>query len=174
MTYNATSTAGRSTPNLEIESNFGHHTTANSIPRANKRFILTDQTSKYALALQNGNLIYVERAAMSTIIGACWLWDCVEKNGWLGFKNAVSGGHLGVQDGVVKAHNRLHEKGSWLYVRPELTGQGYLLLVVWSSKLFKIGMRGNYKEAKCGICPGPYGSLEEAYLKSIAWGFIEQ
>ncbi|KAK4159570.1 hypothetical protein QBC43DRAFT_373709 [Cladorrhinum sp. PSN259] len=146
-----------------------------AIPCPGKIFIMTDATCGYALALEDGELKFVELVKAENRIGACWLWRCVEESGWMCFRNAVSGTYLGVRQRVtawdtVEWHLCAFETtdlaDNRFCVRHSGNGQGYELWVFQEDKdaLAKIGVVGHPSD----------GSLEIVEDREpMRWIFIE-
>lgn len=74
--------------------------------------MLTDLRPQRALSLVNGDLAFVELdfvAKKPPSLGCCF-WQCVEKNGWLGFRNTASGAYLGTLAGEESDDEEEEEK----------------------------------------------------------------
>ncbi|KAK4159579.1 hypothetical protein QBC43DRAFT_221653 [Cladorrhinum sp. PSN259] len=119
-----------------------------SVPCPGKIFAITDANSKHALALLDGELKFVEYSHKNQMRGGCWLWNCVEQNGWLGFRNVASGTYLGHDGkGVLTAVKKHHKSYEQLCVRQDPEERGYIFLMAVWDKLGKVGMVGSGQNA---------------------------
>lgn len=122
-----------------------------AIPCPGKTLILTDVKFEYALSLYDGELKFVELEAVGISgKGGCYLWHCVEDNGWLGFRNAASGTYMG-HDGNTElcAAVKYHHPYERFCLR-QVEG-GYVLLILYGQKLTKIGLDGEWGKAKLPV-----------------------
>lgn len=137
-----------------------------AVPRPGKTFLLTDAEHEHALTLQNGQLKFVNLATVQKFPkkGGCYFWNCVEKNGWLGFQNTASGTFLGRDgNGSLMAVVKHHKNHEWFCVR-HLEGGGYLLLMLDWDKLVKVGVQGE----------GERSSFRWATEgEGMKWGFVQ-
>ncbi|KAK4221024.1 hypothetical protein QBC38DRAFT_492923 [Podospora fimiseda] len=116
-----------------------------SVPVRDKTFILTDTDFKYALTLLNGQLQFVKYDPddQHKPWTGCWLWKCVEKDGWLGFRNVASGTYLGHNGkGVFHAVQKHHKRWEWFCARHDAEERGYVLLTGLWETLAKVGIEG--------------------------------
>ncbi|KAK4159578.1 hypothetical protein QBC43DRAFT_326923 [Cladorrhinum sp. PSN259] len=125
------------------------------IPSPGKSFMITDMGFKHALALMNGELHRIPLLGIKIHANnACWSWECVEKNGWLNFRNAVSGTYLGyVGNSLVGGMSLSFQK---LCVVQEGDGKGYCLRIPVGEKLEKLEIEWTGVETK-----------------QMAWAFVE-
>ncbi|KAK4458621.1 hypothetical protein QBC42DRAFT_156663, partial [Cladorrhinum samala] len=109
-------------------------------PSPGQSFMITDRACEHALSLQNGNLKLISLAATNPFgTAGCWVWECVESNGWLGFKNWASGTYLGHNGSAqVLWAERKHHKGHEQFCVRQVDG-GYVLLMESWGKLGKVG-----------------------------------
>jgi len=120
-------------------------TTAFTIPQAGRTYKIHHPSTGTVIALVNGN---VQLQKNLDTPGGGWFWTCVERNGWLGFKNHVSGTFLGLaSDPKDTLHAKVthHKAYEWFCVRHRPDG-GYTLLVRYYGKdeLWKVA----WKDAK--------------------------
>ncbi|KAK4170985.1 hypothetical protein QBC36DRAFT_106552 [Triangularia setosa] len=131
-----------------------------------------------AMTLCGGQLRLQELRRMN-ITSGCWFWECVTKEGWLGFRNVASGMYLGHNGRLELVANAPHCKGwEWFCVRrvpfvdwsgeKEKERDGYVMLLKhWDS----------LRWLDVSITPDGAVNKERWYLtgseKSAVWGFVE-
>ncbi|KAI1154148.1 hypothetical protein F4825DRAFT_472851 [Nemania diffusa] len=111
-----------------------------NIPVPGKAFMIRDFHTGEAITMEEGGLIL--KPAGGTRGG--WHWHCVERDGgWLGFREAVSGNHLGRDDeGGFQAKFKHFEVWESFCLRP-LEAGGYHLLVIYESSFRRMGIAGD-------------------------------
>lgn len=96
--------------------------------------------------------------------GAGWLWNCVKKCGWYGFRNTASGTYLGRDnEGNIVANAPHHIHWEYFIVDRQSEG-GYALLTWHDDQLIDVV-----------LLEGVY-SLQERVEKTdvaVAWDFID-
>ncbi|KAK3946795.1 hypothetical protein QBC32DRAFT_271833 [Pseudoneurospora amorphoporcata] len=135
-------------------------------PTANSTYLVLHQPTNLALTLVGGKLTLHKVPAMfekgHPLESKCnWYWQCVETDGWLGFRNAASGRFLGAPsdyhgvgsfDVANDAHDRLQRlicvrAGGGCDQGPEAPQQsGYVMNFQNSSRLVKAWMEPSWKE----------------------------
>lgn len=148
----ATSTAtseGRYTPSQSSDATMTSNTIVSKIldpavPGPDDVFIIRNRETCKTITLLDGKLQLCEELTLQG--GFHWL--CVEKDGWLGFRNCVSGTYMG-HDGDNKkrfvarvTHHRDHE---YFCVRPNAKRGGYELLMRHGQKLWKMAVADDGK-----------------------------
>ncbi|KAI5921688.1 hypothetical protein F4810DRAFT_712307 [Camillea tinctor] len=90
-----------------------------------------------------------------------WHWKCVEHDGWLGFRNVVSGRYLGHNNKGGFHALQTHHKGWESFVAKANPYGGYELLTIHGWKFMKM------RVAKDGL------TLEETDGKGALWDFVK-
>jgi hypothetical protein len=105
-------------------------------PWAGESFVIREKDTHLTIALVRGKLL-----ACQGVNGYCgYQWDCVEKNGWLGFRNSVSGTYLGRDDDLnLKANVYHHMPWEYFCARRHPEG-GYILMVKCDDDLLSIAV----------------------------------
>jgi hypothetical protein len=120
-------------------------TIASSVPWPGDLYILRSTTTGEVLTLLEGNVIMSKPGGHGSIH-----WVCVEKGGWLGFRNPVSGKFLGHnQEGFLKCHADVQKGWERFCVRNKPTG-GYVLYMREFENLWGVGLRDQAVEVKKG------------------------
>ncbi|KAK3324245.1 hypothetical protein B0T19DRAFT_428141 [Cercophora scortea] len=122
--------------------------TYDAVPVPGDTFILVHQPDGRALTLLNGKLRLASLTAAARS-GGSFHWACVEKKGWLGFRNAASGAYLG-HDGRMGRDGRKgiratawrHEGWEYFCARRHAGGGGYVLLTTHWDTLLKVAVEG--------------------------------
>ncbi|KAK3688133.1 hypothetical protein B0T22DRAFT_479406 [Podospora appendiculata] len=117
-------------------------TVYDAVPVPGDTFILVHQPDGRALTLLHGRL-RLESLTAAARTGGSFHWACVEKKGWLGFRNAASGAYLG-HDGRknIRASAWRHDGWEYFCARRHVGGGGYVLLTTHWDALLKIGVEG--------------------------------
>jgi len=107
-----------------------------SAPWPGSTFIIRSAESGRVLTLLDGQLILASPGTRGSIH-----WECIQTNGWIGFKNTVSGRFLGHDKvGRLRCISSAHEW--WEYFCPRSTPDGgYVLMMTNYSKLWHVGSR---------------------------------
>lgn len=110
-----------------------------SVPQPGKTYKIHNRDYEKHITLVEGE-IRLLRTQSSQPDGGCY-WSCVEKNGWLGFRNSVSGTYLG-GDACGGFHAKVthHKAHEYFCVRHSAQG-GYNILVKHfkGDELWKMG-----------------------------------
>lgn len=107
----------------ETVSTVGTHSLPDTIPWPGKTYRIQHYTSGHLLTLVEGR----PKIEITTSSGG-WHWACVERDGWLGFRNAVSGTYMGIDKrGGVWSKYQHHENDEYFCVRRHPEG-GYIIL----------------------------------------------
>lgn len=118
-----------------------HVPDCDAVPWAGETFIIRNRVHGQIITLKDGNLRL--EANVSGIGGSHWV--CVETDGWLGFRNCVSGTYIG-HNGHRSFHAKatLHKNFEFFCAKRHPDG-GYLLLTIHGSIFWKmdIGEDGN-------------------------------
>jgi len=134
-----TSTSPILTPtHSSIDDYFGK-TIDNAVPEPGGIFIIRKRGYGKIFTLEDGNL---QLKSSISEVGGCH-WVCVEKDGWLGFRNCISGTYIG-HDGRGKFYAKAtrHKDYESFCVRKHPDGD-YLLLTRHWSKLWKMDIKRN-------------------------------
>ncbi|KAF4624946.1 hypothetical protein G7Y89_g13225 [Cudoniella acicularis] len=130
------STTGTNTPThsaftiTDDSLGLGQH---DDVPWAGNAYMIRDLHRGRVITLKNDNLCV---AATASKMGG-WHWVCEEKNGWLGFRNVVSGTFIGHDTrGRFYAKEKHHKSHEWFCARKCLEG-GYWLLMCHNGDMFK-------------------------------------
>lgn len=120
-------------------------TIASSVPWPGSLYILRSATTGEVLTLLEGNIVMSKPGGRGSIH-----WACVEKGGWLGFRNPVSGKFLGHnREGFLKCNVDLQKDWERFCVRIKPTG-GYVLYMTNFENLWAVGLRDQAVEVKKG------------------------
>jgi hypothetical protein len=134
-----------------------HNTCRDAVPWAGETFMIRDRIRGRVITLKDGNLRLEANASRT----GGWHWVCVEKNGWLGFRNYVSGTYIG-HDGKGNFYAKVgHHEGHEFFCARRHPDGGYLLLMMHGMKFWKmdIGEDGN--------------KLVETENEGTAWEFVK-
>lgn len=131
-------------------------------PKAGKQFMIRERQEPHRIiALLFGELVLIDE--QSTAQG--WLWKCVKKSGWYGFRNVVSGSYLGYkgQSKTLQACMPHHKNNEYFMTERHEDG-GYVLLTIHGEELWQVAIS---KDGK---------SLVEKKAEEgagTAWDFVE-
>lgn len=92
------------------------------IPTAKSTYLILHQPTNLVLTLVGGKFTLHKVPVMldeeHPLAGKCsWHWECVEKDGWFGFRNAASGRYIG-HDGTKKDVGSEQSSGSYRVIGP--------------------------------------------------------
>ncbi|KAK4183029.1 hypothetical protein QBC35DRAFT_508902 [Podospora australis] len=137
-----------------------------AIPTPGKIYIITDSLYKRIMTLVEGKLLASIPKQASADRGS-WYWRCVERDGWLGFRNMASGTYLG-QDGRkgVQASAPHHKAWEQFCVRPHPRG-GYCLLSEHWDKLMKVTYSASAENGSWSL------ASTELEVDGSVWEFVE-
>lgn len=135
---------------------FGNSIIRDAVPQAGDTFIIVNRADNRVLALLDGKL---HLASDTSHAGNCY-WFCVEKDGWLGFRETELGRYLGHDFWFNFTAEATHHE-EYEYFQPRrLAGGGYLLLAPNLGRLLQVAI------GKDG------DSLTAASKDGAAWEFI--
>jgi hypothetical protein len=113
-----------------------------AVPGPNETFLIRHRESFRTITLIDGQL----RLCDDLTLQGGFHWRCEEKDGWLGFRNCVSGTYMGYDDKkkfiARVTHHRDHE---YFCVRPHARRGGYELLTRHGQKLWRMGVADDGK-----------------------------
>lgn len=134
---------------------------ARSIPQPGKTYVIYHRRTNKVITLVEGALELQSVADEKP--GGGWYWTCVEKNGWLGFRNHVSGTYLG-HDARGGFHAKVmhHKTHEYFCVRRDPRG-GYTIFV----------KHGQGDELWRMSCDEDASSLVESKSEGEQWKFQE-
>ncbi|KAK3984709.1 hypothetical protein QBC44DRAFT_336495 [Cladorrhinum sp. PSN332] len=141
MSSVSTATAGRATPDSEVTAIDSDSPRSSAIPSDGKNFMITDETFQHALALHDGDIQLIDLTAAHEHLGACWIWKCVERSGWLGFRNAASGTYLGADcsgSGWLRTHSQFLDDSNRICLLPQADGKGFTMRISVKHELRKV------------------------------------
>lgn len=167
---------GIMTPTTETENNFPEW----KIPRASMATSLSDSERDFIQAVPQPDKTYKIHLHGTDLLitleegqlqlqrsnlekpGGGWFWTCVEKSGWLGFRNHVSGTYLGRDSkGGLQATRKHHKDWESFCVRHDPRG-GYTILVkYYGDGLWKVALSADRK------------GLIETEDRGVQWDFEE-
>lgn len=129
-----------------------------AVPGPDEIFIIRNRENGMAITLVDGQLQLCEGL---TAPGGSH-WRCVEREGWLGFRNCVSGTYIGHDDRknfVARvSHHMTHE---YFCVRPHPKKGGYELLMRHGNELWRMNVGSDGK------------SLVETKHDGVTWDFFK-
>jgi len=130
--YTATTPPETIADNLDQDVGFR----SSSVPGPGFTFIIRSVSCGRVITLLDGQIVLTQ-------LGGCGStrWACVETNGWLGFKNLVSGKFLGhSKNGRLQCSAERHLGWERFHVRPRREG-GYVLLMTNWDDLWPVGIK---------------------------------
>ncbi|KAK0716729.1 hypothetical protein B0T21DRAFT_296456 [Apiosordaria backusii] len=140
-----------------------------------------------AITLCQGQLKLLE-LRLANLTNGCWYWECITKDGWLGFRNVASGSYLGHDGKMGVVANAPHCKAwEWFCVRrvpfvdylveeKEKGRDGYVLLLRHWDKLLRVAVRSEEVKDRWGsvlVETEDKWSLTDDEKAGGIWGFIE-
>jgi hypothetical protein len=106
-----------------------------SIPWPGRTFIIRSRTNDQVITFLNGEIILDRPGGLGT-----FRWQCVEKNGWMGFKDPASALYLGF-DQLSWLRCAVPHHQSWEYICPRIRPDGgYVLLIRHEEELLPLGL----------------------------------
>ncbi|KAI8965202.1 hypothetical protein F5Y11DRAFT_21586 [Daldinia sp. FL1419] len=130
--------------------------TKDTPPYPNQMFAIRERTTGRYITLIEGQLRVLENVGDQ----GGWLWMCVEKQGWLGFRNPVSSTYMGHdRGGNYWAEYKHHLWQESFCVRRHPLGR-YIMLSRKGDELRKVAIGADYK-------------LIEAKKEDTLWDFIK-
>ncbi|KAF7906278.1 hypothetical protein EAF00_000557 [Botryotinia globosa] len=143
---------------------------SSSVPQPNSTYLIRASSSGRLLTLDSGRVILAKPGANR---GSSIHWKCTGANGWLHFQNAASGCFIGHNFwGNILCTVSWAKEWERFKVEPTPKGGYYLMMPHWS-RIWKVGMRGEYL-AKLG--DEEYEEprkIGEGEGQIIVWDFIK-
>ena len=108
-----------------------------AVPWPGKKFLIKHEETNQIVSVVDGN---VQLGSIEDCHrGGHWL--CVERDGWLGFRNTVSGTYLGHNNhSGIRAEAKQHERWEFFCVR-QRPDKGYSLLCTWNWKMLSLQLK---------------------------------
>ncbi|QPH06298.1 hypothetical protein C2857_004677 [Epichloe festucae Fl1] len=127
-------------------------------PQDGERFIVVERSTGKALAVVNGKLELQACDGTGTFGSQWhWHWDCSLKNGWLGFRNRVTGRYLGYESNkrnpTGEISNEAIEHGAFERLHASRSSDGsHILYAPYHDELRRIksGVTGEFFLGKIG------------------------
>lgn len=137
-----------------------------AVPQPGKIYKIHNLQNRKRIALVEGGLQLVPAQSGHRESG-CY-WSCVEKGGWLGFRNVVSGTYLGSSHEGLRAQVTHHKAWEHFCVRHNGEG-GYIILVknTAGDELWKLGCSNDGSDFVL------LRSDSKAKCDFLEWGFEE-
>ncbi|KAI1328086.1 hypothetical protein F5Y16DRAFT_370028 [Xylariaceae sp. FL0255] len=99
-----------------------------TVPWQERTYMIRHRSSTNVLTLIDGTITLQNDIANN----GGWRWQCIEREGWLGFRESVSGHYLGRDNaGGFRARATRHEAWEAFVVRPHPEGGHQLLTCHW-------------------------------------------
>jgi len=156
-TTSSTVVTNTPTPTTVTDDFSGYITYCDAVPWAGEIFMIRDRIHGRVITLTDGKLQLEPNVSG---LGS-WYWVCVEKDGWLGFRNYASGAYIG-HDGKGNFHAKVfHHKGHEFFCARRHPDGGYLLLMRHGNKLWKMDIKEGGNE------------LVETENKGTLWEFVK-
>ena len=139
---------------------------SNLVPWPGSTFIIRSVSSGHVLTLLEGQITLTHPHSSR---GSCH-WACWENNGWLGFRNTVSGKFLGHdEEGKLRCTVEWHEKWEYFCFRMRPEG-GCVLLMTHEDRLWHVGgikveQDGEEKVKLAKIGDGAAGGMVWEFVK---------
>jgi hypothetical protein len=128
-TYTDTTPPGSMADNLDWSSS--------SVPYPGFTFIIRSVLCGRCLSLFEGRIELAPQDTRSSV-----LWECMERDGWLGFKNSVSGKYIGYhQNGMLHGSAEKHGRNECFAYRLIPGRAGSILLMTSWESLWAVGSR---------------------------------
>jgi hypothetical protein len=110
-----------------------------SHPWPGSTYIISRLGDSTVITLVNGNVTLLSPGGPPASSGSIY-WKCVDINGWLGFRNTVSGGYLGYDDkSMIICRAGSPPESAQFITRPGPSG-GFVLLMLRSRGLKPLGV----------------------------------
>lgn len=121
---------------------------SDDIPWPGSTYIIRSYHKHHILTLSNDTLQLKEEV----VDGVDWQWKCVQKDGWLGFKNTATSTYLGHNNGGGFIATARSHQGWEQFCARRCPDGGYLLLNIHWWKLWKMdtGESGTLKQTEMG------------------------
>jgi hypothetical protein len=139
-------------------------TPQSSIPWPGRTFIIRNQANGKVITFLNGEIILDKPGGLGT-----FRWRCVEKFGWLGFKDPASAQHLGY-DEESRLRCAVDHHQDWEYICPRMRPDGgFVLMVLVEQQLLPLGAIA--EESKNGTKQKV--KIMDWLSEGVVWDFIE-
>jgi hypothetical protein len=139
-------------------------TPRSSIPWPGRTFIIQNQANRQVITFLNGEIILDKPGGLGT-----FRWRCVEKLGWLGFKDPASALHLGYDEGS-RLRCAVNHHQDWEYICPRMRPDGgYVLMVLVEQALLPLGAF----EEKSENGTKQKVKIMDWLSEGVIWDFIE-
>jgi hypothetical protein len=152
---------------MEDQESLDNKPSSSSAPWPGSTYIIRSTSSfssGHVITLLEGHIVLAKQGGRGSIH-----WDCVEKDGWLGFRNPVSGKFLGHDDsGALRCVVDHHQFWEYFCVRMKPEG-GYVLLMRTGGKAEKLWQVGIKLEK--GIKKAENQLAKTAEPDGIVWDF---
>ncbi|KAI9748670.1 MAG: hypothetical protein M1835_001738 [Candelina submexicana] len=126
------------------------------VPWPGSSFIIRSVESGHVITLLNGHVRLTQPGGHG-----CVRWECVETEGWLGFRNTVSGKYLGYDaKGRLRCSAEQHKKWEYFCARARPEGGCILLMTHWE-KLWRVGIMVEQGVEKLAKIEGSDGMMWE-------------
>jgi hypothetical protein len=134
-----------------------------SIPWPGRTFIIRSQENGEVITFLDGEIVMDKPGGLGT-----FRWRCVEKHGWMGFKDPASALHLGYNEQALLRCEMAHHQ-DWEYLCPRMRPDGgFVLLVLVEAALLPLGVSTIKSEnGKQKV------RVKDWEDKGIFWDFIE-
>ncbi len=132
-----------------------------SVPWPGNIFIIRSVPCGRVIALLGGRVVLAPIGGHGAIH-----WDCVESEGWLGFRNLVTDRYLGYnEEGRMHCESDQHAEWEKFCVRMRPEG-GYVLLMINDEKLSQVGVKVDQEVEKlCRLGEGAPGGKRWEFIK---------
>ncbi|USP74128.1 hypothetical protein yc1106_01402 [Curvularia clavata] len=135
-----------------------------SVPWPGRTFIIRSQENGKVITFLDGEVILDKPGGLGT-----FRWRCVEKEGWLGFRDPSSARYLGYdKEGWLRCAVKWHQDWEYICARKRPDG-GYIPLVLVEMQLLPLGVR--IEETKDGA--EDKVKIRNWDSEGIVWDFIE-
>jgi hypothetical protein len=139
-------------------------TPRSSIPWPGRTFIIRNRANGKVITFLDGEIILDKPGGLGT-----FRWRCVEKFGWLGFKDPASALHLGY-DKESRLRCAMDHHQDWEYISPRMRPDGgFVLMVLVEQQLLPLG--AVVEELKNGIKQKVM--IMDWLSEGVVWDFIE-
>ncbi|KAK7432535.1 hypothetical protein QQZ08_000742 [Neonectria magnoliae] len=149
---------GCNTPTTTTITSDGFDALDEAVPGPDEVFIIRHREHGLVITLVDGQLQLCTKLSPQ----GGFHWRCVEKDGWLGFRNSISGTYIGHDERkkfiARVSHHKGHEK---FCVRPHPKKGGYELLMRHGNELWRMDMGSDGK------------TLVETKQEGATWDFFK-
>ncbi|PQE26473.1 hypothetical protein CJF30_00001204 [Rutstroemia sp. NJR-2017a BBW] len=129
------------------------------VPVPGSTFLIRSLHTHQVLTLSEGHL----HLEPSPPAAGGWHWACIERDGWLGFRNCVSGTFMG-HDGKGGFHAKVtHHKCNEWFVTRAVPGGGHLIMILHGDKWRRMGVAEGGREVL---------EVEKGVMEGTVWEFV--